>query len=453
MNDRKTDTIAAISTPPGGAIAVIRLSGSQAEPIAMASWRSSRSLPEQQARKLCLGEFIDADQQAIDRGLAVRFPAPLSYTGEDMVELHCHGGGLAVRAVLSRLLNSGARAAKPGEFTRRAFLNGKLDLTQAEAVADLIDAHSEMALRVGKRQLDGLLGRRISSVYDQLYTVLSDIESQLDFPDEDIERTPGIELNAIIDEAGEELRRLEASRLEGEVLRHGARLVLAGAPNVGKSSLMNAVLGRDRAIVTHIPGTTRDTLEEFAHIRGIPARLVDTAGIREAKDAVESAGIERTINSMKESRLIIWITDATQREKEGRGLPADFQGYPLLRVMNKWDQMESDSEIEPEDLQGAIRVSAKTGYGLEELFDAIEGKIWKRPHHREPEVAVSARHAALLAAARPLLEEAGERLAENQLELAATALREAVETLGGIHGKTVVPDVLESIFSRFCIGK
>ncbi len=441
------ETIAAIATAVGGAVAILRLSGADALAIAESCWRGSPPLHRQPPRRLCLGEILDPEGQAIDRALAVRFPAPASYTGEDMVEIHCHGGGLVARTILLHLLEAGARGAEPGEFTKRAFVNGKMDLTQAEAVADIVEAHSLMALRLGKRQLEGALGRRISTIYDRLTTALADLESQLDFPEEEIEPASKSELAATLAESAKQIDRLQASKLEGEILRHGIRLVLAGPPNVGKSSLMNAILGRDRAIVTNLPGTTRDTLEEFAHIRGIPVRLIDTAGLRQARDEVETFGIERTLAEMKEAQVVLWISSAEPAAEE-RDLPPDLARCPTVRVENKCD-------LKPDETggEGIVRVSALTGAGLDELFDAIEKTVWRQPHAEEPEVAVAARHANLLKTALPALRDAAECIEREQLELAAVSLRTAIDAIGRIHGRTVMPDVLDRIFSRFCLGK
>ncbi len=446
------DTIAALATPVGGGVAVVRISGPHAVELAEQVWRcrNRRPLAQLPARTLHLGEAGEADGMAIDRCLAVRFQAPASYTGEDMVEIHGHGGGLVARQILLALLNQGARHAEPGEFTRRAFLNGKMDLTQAEAVADIVQAHSLMALRLGKRQLDGRLGQQVAGIYDRLSLLLAEVESQLDFPDEEIERVPGQKLASELAALQQETQMLLESRLEGEVLRQGVSLVLAGPPNVGKSSLMNAILGRDRAIVNHLPGTTRDTLEEFAHVRGIPVRLIDTAGIREARNAVESAGIARALASMREAQVVIWVSDV-RKPMQTQAMPPDFARLPVLGVLNKCDRLPVGST--PPARTGEVCVSALTGDGLEELFDAVERMVWHNPHEHEPEVAVGARHAALLEQAMPSLREAEQNLLDDQPEMAAVALRDALEPIGMIHGKTVLPDVLDTIFSRFCIGK
>jgi len=446
------DTIAAFSTAAGGPIAVIRLSGDRAVDIAGEAWQGAGPLAAPPHRSLRLGKILGPDGEIDDQVLAVYMPAPRSYTGEDMVELHCHGGVLSARLALIRVLKGGARHAEPGEFTKRAFLNGKMDLTQAEAVADLIEAHSEAALRVANRQLDGLLGRRVSGLYDELAELLSEIEVRLDFPEEDLDWLPAAELDRRLGEAARRIDALLASRNEGEILRHGVLLVIAGPPNVGKSSLMNAILGRDRAIVTHIPGTTRDTLEELAHIRGIPVRLIDTAGIRQARGLVERSGIERSFASMAGAQVVLWVVDASKPYK-GQEWQGGAGRAALLLVGNKRDMMESAPTDLPAELGAPVFTCARSGDGLEELFDAVEQTVWEAPRLREPEVAVSARHAALLDDAIGQLADVREKARREEWELGAVSLRSALSAVGGITGKTAAPDVLEAIFARFCIGK
>lgn len=449
---QRTDTIAAIATALGGPVAVLRVSGPEAQAIADAVWAGAHRLGEMPARELHLGIITGPEQGTVDHCLAVRFPAPRSYTGEDMVEFHCHGGALNARAVLMRILNCGARHADPGEFTKRAFLNGKMDLTQAEAVADIIDAHSKMALHLANRQLDGLLGRQLNAIYDKLVFVLSDIESRMDFTEEDLDWVAGERIRETVSAAMAGVGALLANRREGEILRNGVRLVIAGAPNVGKSSLLNAVLGRDRAIVTHIPGTTRDTLEELAHIRGIPVRLVDTAGIREAEDIVERSGIERSMSSIQEAQIVLWVCDAAG-PAENRECPIELQNTPVITVCNKVDQLEKTASVPAGKSPNVVYTCALTGRGLDELFDAVERSVWDNPHTTEPEVAVSARHATLLDQAQEHLAAADEQCAAEAWELVAVGLRGAIDAIGQITGKSVNPDILEQIFSRFCIGK
>lgn len=444
----ETDTIAAFATALGGALAVIRVSGPEAVAAGQRVWQGAAPLASPPCRTLRLGVARNAGGVLDGEVLAVYMPGPRSFTGEDVVELHCHGGALGARLVLLALLEAGCRHAEPGEFTKRAFLNGRLDLTQAEAVADLIGAQSESALHLANRQLGGLLGRRVRELDEGLALLLAEIESRLDFPEEDLDWEPTASLRAGLDRARNACRELLDSQTEGEILRQGIVLVLAGPPNVGKSSLLNAILGRDRAIVTEIPGTTRDTLEELAHIRGIPVRLVDTAGIREANDLIERSGIERSRASIRQAQVVLWIVDGSQPYAGQAWHPGEhtFAG-PVLVVANKCDRDACDPPA------GAIRTCALDGRGLGELFDAIERAVWQTPHHRESEVAVSARHGRCLAAAAESLAAAEAALDGEAWELVAAALRAAQAELGRMTGRTADPDILDIVFSRFCIGK
>jgi tRNA modification GTPase len=446
------DTVAAIATGVGGAIAVIRLSGPAATTVADGVWRAATALSAAPPRTLVLGR-VEADGAVIDgQCLAVRMPAPHSYTGEDVVEFQCHGGPLVARSLLAALLAHGARHAEPGEFSKRAFINGRLGLTQAEAVLDVIQAHSAMALHTANRQLRGVLRRRVDHIHDALADLLAEVEVRMDFVDEDLDWRRPEALQRAVAEAVQGAAELLASRGDGDVLREGVRLAIVGAPNTGKSSLLNRILGHDRAIVTDIPGTTRDTLEELAHIRGIPVRLVDTAGIRDAADAVEQAGISRSLASLAEAQLVLWVVDAAAPATIEAVDHSGFTGKPLIVVANKSD-LAPDAALAPPIAAPVVYISALTGDGIPALYDAIERAVWESPHHEEPEVAVNARHADLLATALQHLEEARGALATEAFEIAAVSLRSALDALGLITGRTVAPDILDTIFHRYCIGK
>lgn len=384
--------------------------------------------------------------------IAVFMPGPHSYTGEDVVELQCHGGNFAPERLLKALLANGARLADPGEFTRRAFLNGKMDLTQAEAVLDIIQARTADAVSLAERQLSGALGKKIHEVSKELPGVLAEIESRLDFPEEDLNwRTPE-ELIALIAPVMDKIRTLLAGGRAGAIIRNGVRLVIAGAPNVGKSSLLNRILGYDRAIVTDIPGTTRDTVEENAVIRGIHFRLTDTAGVRDdAADQVEAYGIERSRESLRSAEVVIWLYDLMQDHeaqlKEMNKLLASSECHAkIIHCWNKKDLAEK-SGIYP------CEISAETGEGVETLYDALANAVFAESGDRETESAIAQRHEKLLKEALSQLEAAVPELYEEAWELAAVHIREAIYDLGTITGENAAPDVLDEIFSRFCIGK
>lgn len=457
MNDPSTvrapeDTIAAIATGVSGAIVVLRLSGPDATKVAAKVWRGRVALSAVPPRTMTLGRIVNADGITEDHCLMVIMPRPRSFTGEDMVEFHCHGGAMVARSVLSLLLINGARHAEPGEFTKRAFINGKIDLTQAEAVVDVIQAQSSMALHAANRQLAGILKRQIDSLLTTLIDVLSEIEARMDFSDEDLDWESPERLNAKISVAREEIEALLASRRDGEILRDGVRVAIVGVPNAGKSSLLNSILGRDRAIVTPIPGTTRDTLEEPVQIRGIPVRLIDTAGIRDTCDLVEQQGVARSFSSIEEAQLILWVIDPTQDlegQRHDRLSPMDSR---VLIVVNKMD-LVPDNPVRGQLPGPLVEISALTGVGLERLYDAVEERVWRHPHTAEPEVAVSSRHALLLETARQYIDQATAIMNQQQYELIAVQLRGAIDALGTITGRTVQPDILDVIFHKFCIGK
>jgi tRNA modification GTPase len=446
MQEYDDQTICALATAVGGALAVVRLSGPLARTSAQKLWRGRSSLDLAHARRMMLGELHDEHGKPIDQScLAVYFPGPDSYTGEDVVELHGHGGTLPMRRTLEALLRLGLRTALPGEFTRRAFLNGKLDLTQAEAVAEVISAESDAALALANRQLAGELGTAVEELRTRTQTLLAEVESHLDFPDEELDWQSPEWLARETAELQSRLRALAETRREGEVLREGVSLVIAGAPNVGKSSLLNRLLGRDRAIVSATPGTTRDTVEAELVVRGIPLHLVDTAGIREAEDAIEADGMARARSAVASADLVLWLTEAVG----GNSLP--WPQWPhrgaVLQVENKCDIRTTSSTGD------IIRISAKTGEGLEALADAIEEAVLGRRSAATGALAVSARHAILLEEAASHLAEAAPLLDAKEWELAAIPLRRALDALGEITGQTATPDLLDTIFHRFCIGK
>jgi len=441
------DTIAAISTPIGeGALAVIRLSGAAALSVLDKVFRSGAVRENFEPRRVYFGQIHDGVAK-IDEVLATFFQGPASYTGEDVVEISCHGGVLVSRRILDLVLSAGTRIAEPGEFTQRAFLNGKMDLTQAEAVMDLIRAQTELALRAANEQLAGHLGREVSDIRELLLTVLAHVEAYIDFPDEEIDPDTGAALRERIWTLEQRLDRLLATADQGRVLRHGLRTVIYGAANVGKSSLLNLLLGYDRAIVTDIPGTTRDTIEEVINIRGIPVRLIDTAGARESVDLVETEGIRRTHYELEKADLVLHVVDSSRPRSEQRLIE---RGKGVL-ILNKTDLGVHSDWFKIE----GIRFSCTERIGLEELSQAIwEHVMGGAVELADVRVAINARHQAALQNARQLLEMGRRSLEEGKSpEFISIELRAALDAVGEVIGKLDTEDLLGRIFSEFCIGK
>jgi tRNA modification GTPase len=442
------DAIAAVATPIGrGGIAVIRLSGPNLGPLLRELVKR-----EVQPRHATLAKFHSANAEIIDHGLVLFFPAPQSYTGEDVVEVHAHGGLVVVQMLLARCLELGTRIAEPGEFTKRAYLNDKLDLAQAEAVADLINATTTEAARCAVRSLEGEFSDRIEHLVRSLTELRVLVEATLDFPEEEIDfiekagvREKLADLKVAIGEV------IDASR-QGSLLREGIHVVLAGQPNVGKSSLLNRLAGAERAIVTELPGTTRDTIREMINLRGVPLHLIDTAGLRVAQDPVEKIGISRSHDAISTADIVLWIADVTRPETAEIDVPLINRlagNVSKILVINKIDLVGAATAIGAESNEVVVAVSAKTGEGLEALKDTMlkaagwgngEGVFLARERHLQA-LKLGARH----------FDAAVERI--GQLELCAEELRLAQNALASIAGGMTADDLLGKIFSQFCIGK
>jgi len=443
------DTIAAISTPFGeGAIALLRLSGARAVSIAdeifLGKTKPSASAPHLQR----FGKIADG-AAVIDDALLTVFRAPASFTGEDVVEIACHGGILVTRRILQLLLARGARSADPGEFTQRAFLNGRMDLTQAEAVMDLIRAQTDLALRAATEQLEGRLGEKIRDLRGRLLALLAHVEAFIDFPDEDIDPDAGASLLKNLDTVREGIALLLRTADHGKILREGVRTVIYGAPNVGKSSLLNALLGYERAIVSDTPGTTRDTIEEVINLRGIPLRLVDTAGMREAGDQIERQGIERARGQIERADLALRVADASQPRPGSIAPNADARREIL--ILNKSDLGEHPGWSGAE----AVRLSCKTGEGMEALAEKIFDRVMGgNIATADASIAINTRHQACLIKAEQYCN-AAKRAIEEKLspEFISVELRAALESVGEVVGKVDSEELLGVIFSTFCIGK
>ena len=443
------DTIAAISTPPGeGAIALVRISGPSAIEIADKIFRGKEQPSRFASHVQHLGEIFTAENQLIDQVVLSVHRAPASYTGEDLVEISCHGGTLVSAKILEACLRAGATAARPGEFTERAFLNGKIDLTQAEAVIDLIRARTDLALRSATEQLEGRLGDRIRKIRDELVALLAHINASIDFPEEGIEPNEGETLCARLDSIREQITALLATADQGRVLREGVRVVIYGATNAGKSSLLNRLLGYDRVIVSDTHGTTRDTIEEMVNFEGVPIRLLDTAGLCTSESDLEREGIARTEKSLQLADLRLHIADRNAPK------PAHFNGQAddpnEIVVLNKSDLPEdNDWKDSP-----ALRISCVTGEGLPRLQKEILARI--RGHNLRPEsaVAINTRHCDCLRRASESCDRARTALGEGLSgEYVAIDLDQALRAVGEVIGVVDVEQILDSVFSQFCIGK
>jgi tRNA modification GTPase len=458
------DTIAAIATPLGeGGLAVIRISGAQALEIADRGFepvgKSSRKPSQAASHTIHYGHAV-RDGQKLDEVLLSVMKAPRTFTREDVVEVTCHGGLLPAKLILEATLANGARLAEPGEFTRRAFLNGRIDLAQAEAVVDLIHSRTELALEAANEQLAGKLSARIEQLRETLLKTLAHIEAHIDFPDEDIAPDTREQLIQNLERSVGFMDELLRTAGEGQILRQGVRAAIVGRPNAGKSSLLNCLLGKDRAIVSPVAGTTRDTIEETANIRGLPIVFIDTAGLREAGDDVEVEGIRRSRESIQRAEMILHVIDASQP-----WLPADQKYLAESRdkkrilVRNKVDlpapqnsaeaQMAGDSSIRD------VAVSCLSGEGIERLKDTIKEMVWSGEVRAEMlQVMINSRHQDALLRAKQAIVRALEAFrAGSTLELVAADCRIGVSAVGEIVGKTTTEDLLDVIFSQFCIGK
>lgn len=430
------DTVFAPSSAIGGAIAVIRVSGDRTRSIA----EKLLNKPVSDRPNLLRHVRILRDGQTIDDCMAVFFRAPHSYTGEDMLELHCHGGMTTVRCVLSALSEAGGVPAGPGEFTRRAFLNGKMDLSEAEAVMDVINAQTETSLKSALEQLSGSVSRRVRAVEELLLNARSAIEAAIDYPDE-AEESAYASLPAALREADETLAALIEEGRKARVLRDGLKLVILGRPNVGKSSLLNALLGEDRAIVTAAAGTTRDVLDERLSIGGVPVRLIDTAGVREASDEAERIGVDRAKRALETADAVLLVLDGSEdMTPEDEALLKETEGKTRVVIANKRDLGRR--------IHDALPISCKTGEGLTELKRQIEAIA--KPAAQSTAAITNERHLFALERAQEAIAHAKE---QTEPDCIATDLSEALHALGSITGTDVDAELINRIFTNFCVGK
>lgn len=451
------DTIVAVATAPGeGGIGIVRLSGAGSEKLLMANFSPAVSLDKLDSHRLYYGQIRHPSDVLIDEVMVVIMRGPKSYTREDVVEVHCHGGSVILHQIIDLFVDGGARLARPGEFTFRAFMNGRVDLAKAEAVIDVIRSRSEAACRVALNQLEGGLSRKIYAFRDAVADLLAEVEMAIDFPDEDLPFADNQRLLSLADSTIEGISTLVDSFESGRLIKDGLSILIFGKPNVGKSSLMNGLLGEARTIVSDIPGTTRDTVEESLILRGMPLRLIDTAGVRETLDPIEVQGVQRAQAKVSAADLILFVVDGSQPldQDDFKALEACEPRKTLL-VVNKKDCGVS---LLPQVFSclSAVSICALNGDGLDELVEGIFKFISfeSGSEGRETVMLSDRRHREALVSARLGLERFKQSLSQElSLEFSALELRDALQALGEITGETAPEDILHKIFSRFCIGK
>jgi len=457
----ENDTIAAISTPLGtGGIGIIRISGDDAFKIAEKIFKGKKDFGSIKSHTINYGKIVDPESgETVDEALLTKMEKPNTFTREDVVEINCHGGIVVLRRILALVLKEGARLAEPGEFTKRAFLNGRIDLSQAEAVIDLINSKTDESSRAAISQLEGKLSGRLKEIRNKLVELIAHIEVTVDYPEHDIEE---ITAEMVYKEARKirgMLEKLLESFERGRIIREGLKVVIVGKPNVGKSSLLNELTGKNKAIVTDIPGTTRDIIEEYINIKGIPIKIIDTAGIRETEDVVEKIGVDRAAEAIESADLVLMVLDAHEGIKqEDMAIIKKIENKKHIIIVNKIDLVPDNWDVSDfPQLQGknVIEMSLKEGIGIEKLEDEIEELFVKGEVKANEEFLVTnVRHKNLIESALNSINEACKAYeASMPVDLLSIDLRNAAEYIGQITGETVSEEVIEEIFSRFCVGK
>lgn len=451
----QNDTICAIATPPGtGGVGVIRVSGPRAHDILTKMWRGAEDPQNFEPRKLYLGNLADINEAIIDRVMAVFMPAPNSYTGENVVEFSCHGSPVILGKILQMCIAVGVRVAAPGEFTRRAFMAGKLDLVQAEGVADLIHATSERAARVASAQLTGELSSKIKHINDDLTNLRAEIEASIDFPEEDIDVASIESAKLQIEKITKGLEKLSSTFQGGRLIREGVRVAIVGRPNAGKSSIFNRLVGENRAIVHHTAGTTRDVIEESVVFGGMNFKLRDTAGIREGTCEVEAIGVDRARHEIDAADITIAVIDGSSSlSDEDRLVLSHLKKKSTIIAINKMDLLLSINKSEFKDWN-VIQVSALSGSGIENLISTLIGLCKTNIGTEDGLVITNVRHKSLIDEAVKFLNDSLNSISNRRpLEFVVSHLQSAQDSLGGITGEVTSDDILNQIFSKFCIGK
>ena len=455
------DTIAAIATAPGeGGIGIIRISGEKSLQVAQSIFKSKsgKMIKDYNARTLIYGTVVD-NEKVIDEVLVAYMKGPNSYTAEDVIEINCHGGFISVKKILELILSKGVRLAEAGEFTKRAFLNGRIDLSQAEAIIDVIKSKTDMAHEVAQSQLEGSLAKKIKDLRMNVTEVLAHLEVSIDFAEEDVEEITYQTLEEKALELRNEIKKLYDTAESGKILRDGLKTVIVGKPNVGKSSLLNSILGENRAIVTDIAGTTRDVIEEFVNIKGIPLKIVDTAGIRETEDVVEKIGVEKSRESFSTADLVIMLLDAYRKlSEEDMEILESLKNKKTIVLLNKMDlepQIELEKIEEFVNSEDIIKISALKHQGIEELQDKIEAMVYHGSVKNSSNLMITnSRHKDALFKAYESINDAISAIEQRMpYDFIEVDFKNIWDYLGYINGDTVREDLLDTIFANFCIGK
>lgn len=458
----KEDTIAAVGTRPGeAAIGIVKLSGGESISIAdrIFKSKSNKKLKDMDTYTMVYGNIIDEDGNVVDEVIVTLMKKPGSYTREDVVEINCHGGITATTKVLELCVENGARTAEPGEFTKRAFLNGRIDLSQAEAVIDLVKSKTEQSLKIAAKNLNGEVGKEIKKLRKSIMDVMIELEASIDFVEEDLEITPFSRLLKKVKKVKDELMELIKNQEKGEIVKNGVKIAIVGKPNVGKSSLLNLLLQKEKAIVTSIPGTTRDAVEEILYVEGIPLIIVDTAGIRKTKNAIEKIGVSRSLKHIDEAELVLVVLDGNRKiERMDIDIIEKVTGKKTICCINKSDLKQNIKKEKVErffNKNFIIKISALKGTGIRDLEKKIRKTVLENGDiDLEEKIVINSRHKSILKEAKELLGNA-ERAMRDKLseEFPSYDLKEAYDLMGEIIGETTGEDVLKVIFSKFCIGK